>query len=107
VLITFYLPQHDDPLVVSQVAPDLQLSAHFGEFGSLTIWLFVTGEAGACGGVNTSFAAIIQRAARITTVKMIFGQMLFFFGGQQSPSQLQLFFSELELSCDFVFSSIL
>jgi len=86
-----YLPQHDEPLIVSQPEPDLQLSAHFGEFGSLTTWLFVTVEAGAGGEVNNSFAAIIPSAARITTVKMIFGQMLFFLGGQQSPSQLQLF----------------
>jgi hypothetical protein len=89
------------------VAPDLQLSAHLGEFGSFTTWLFVTGEAGAGGEVNNSFATIIPMAARITTVNMIFGQMLFFFGGQQSPSQLQLFFSVFTFSCDFVFSSIM
>ncbi|HNW74604.1 MAG TPA: hypothetical protein PKN44_13325 [Bacteroidales bacterium] len=88
-----YLPQHDEPLVVSQPEPDLQLSAHLGEFGSLTTWLFIAGDAGAGGEVNNSLAAIIPMAARITIVKMIFGQMLFFFGGQQFPSQPQSFFS--------------
>jgi hypothetical protein len=79
----YFLGQHEELLVVSQVA--VFVVSHpavvpGGQQDSFT-------AAGA--GWKNTLNPMMPAAARMTTAKIIFDSMLFFFGGQQFPSHPQ------------------